>query len=199
MTTTIPDSIHPSDLPEIGQPLVDGTFFARHWLNGKEYAYIDLGKSAEFTGEWGEYGQNVDGAASYRDGASNTVAMAEAGSPIAKQALEIGVGVFIPSALELALLFSAKQAGELPGFSDRWYWSSSQCSATTPSARSSATATRTTATRITTSVSAPSARFSSFSNSLLQSISLQAIRGTVTHRRVRPEACREAPAACHFL
>lgn len=127
--TTIPDSIHPSDLPEIGQPLGDGAFFGRHWLNGKEYAYIDLGKSAEFTGEWGEYGQDVGGAVSYRDGASNTVAMAEAGSPIAKQALEIGAGVFIPSALELALLFSAKQAGELSGFSDRWYWSSSQYSA----------------------------------------------------------------------
>ncbi|HHJ2018942.1 TPA: hypothetical protein ACQGW1_006900, partial [Pseudomonas aeruginosa] len=55
--------------------------------------------------------------------------MAEAGSPIAKQALEIGEGVFIPSVLELALLFSAKQAGELSGFADRWYWSSSQYSA----------------------------------------------------------------------
>ncbi|HBP1684330.1 TPA: DUF1566 domain-containing protein [Pseudomonas aeruginosa] len=129
MSTTIPDSIHPSDLPEIGQPLADGTFFARQWLNGKEYAYVDLGKSAEFTGEWGEYGQDVDSAVSYRDGASNTVAMAEAGSPIAKQALEIGEGVFIPSALELALLFSAKQAGELSGFADRWYWSSSQYAA----------------------------------------------------------------------
>ncbi|BDR25977.1 hypothetical protein RVBP17_0200 [Pseudomonas phage sp. 30-3] len=129
MSTTIPDSIHPSDLPEIGLPLADGTFFARHWLNGKEYAYVDLGKSAEFTGEWGEYGQDVLGAVSYRDGASNTVAMAEAGSPIAKQAMEIGEGVFIPSVLELALLFSAKQAGELSGFADRWYWSSSQDSA----------------------------------------------------------------------
>ncbi|MFP6378328.1 hypothetical protein VST40_33190, partial [Pseudomonas aeruginosa] len=29
MSTTIPDSIHPSDLPEIGQTLADGTFFAR--------------------------------------------------------------------------------------------------------------------------------------------------------------------------
>ncbi|EOZ0486001.1 hypothetical protein ACQGZ5_000242 [Pseudomonas aeruginosa] len=126
--TTIPDSIHPSDLPEIGQPLADGIFFARQWLNGKEYAYVDIGKCAEFTGEWGEYGQDVDRAVNYRDGASNTVAMAEAGSPIAKQALEIGEGVFIPSALELALLFSAKQAGELSGFADRWYWSSSQYS-----------------------------------------------------------------------
>lgn len=129
MSTIIPDSIHPSDLPEIGQPLADGTFFARQWLNGKEYAYVDLGKSAEFTGEWGEYGQDVNGAASYRDGASNTVAMAEAGSPIAKQAMATGEGVFIPSVLELALLFSAKQAGELSGFADRWYWSSSQYSA----------------------------------------------------------------------
>lgn len=129
MSTTIPDSIHPSDLPEIGQPLADGTLFARQWLNDKEYAYVDLGKSAEFTGEWGEYGQDVDGAVSYRDGASNTVAMAEAGSPIAKYAMEIGEGVFIPSVLELALLFSAKQAGELSGFADCWYWSSSQYSA----------------------------------------------------------------------
>ncbi|HHJ1495613.1 TPA: hypothetical protein ACQGQ1_000947 [Pseudomonas aeruginosa] len=197
--TTIPDSIHPSELPEIGQPLADGTFFARHWLNGKEYAYIDLGKSAEFTGEWGEYGQDVGGAVSYRDGASNTVAMAEAGSPIAKQALEIGAGIFIPSALELALLFSAKQAGELSGFSDRWYWSSSQYSANGAFFTSSSAAARAPTPRVTPSVSAPSARFSSFSNSLLQSISPQAIRGTVTHRRVRPEACREAPAACHFL
>ncbi|HFX0821095.1 TPA: hypothetical protein ACIDY5_004311 [Pseudomonas aeruginosa] len=129
--TTIQDSIHQNDLPEIGQPLADGTFFVRHWLNGKEYAYVDLGKSAEFAGEWGEYDQDVDGAVSYRDGASNTVAMAEAGSPIAKQAMEIGEGVFIPSILELALLFSAKQAGELSGFADRWYWSSSQYSANT--------------------------------------------------------------------
>lgn len=197
--TTIPDSIHPSDLPEIGQPLADGTFFGRHWLNGKEYAYIDLGKSAEFTGEWGEYGQNVDGAASYRDGASNTAAMAEAGSPIARQALEIGAGVFIPSALELALLFSAKQAGELPGFRIAGTGRVRSTPPTSPSTRPSTTATRSATASFTPSVSAPSARLSSFSNSLLQSISPQAIRGTVTHRRVRPEACREAPAACHFI
>ncbi|WP_368373390.1 hypothetical protein AB3W22_15740 [Pseudomonas aeruginosa] len=128
MSNAITDSIHWIDLPEIGQTLADGIFFARQWLKGKEYAYVDLGKSAEFTGEWGEYGHDVGGAVSYRDGASNTVAMAEAGSPIAKQAMEIGEGVFIPSVLELALLFSAKQAGELSGFADRWYWSSSQYS-----------------------------------------------------------------------
>lgn len=61
MTTAIPDSINPSDLPEIGHSMTDGIFFAHHWLNGKEYAYIDLGQGAEFTGEWGGYGRTLLG------------------------------------------------------------------------------------------------------------------------------------------
>lgn len=120
--------IKAADLPAIGQALADGVLYSRAWLDGKEYAYVDLGKDREFAGEWGESGQDVEGAQSYRDGAANTIAMAEAGSPIAKQALEIGEGVFIPSALELASLYAAKQAGEIDGLQDRWYWSSSQCS-----------------------------------------------------------------------
>lgn len=122
-------SIKAAELPAIGQALADGIFAYRYWLNGSEYAFIDLGAEREFAGEWGEYGEDVEGATSYRDGAANTAAMAEAGSPIAKQALEIGDGVFIPSALELQALYAAKQAGEISGFQDRWYWSSSQYSA----------------------------------------------------------------------
>lgn len=120
--------IKAADLPAIGQALADGVFANRYWLNGLECALVDLGKGREFTGEWGEYGFNVEGASSYRDGAANTIALAEAGSPIAKLALEIGEGVFIPSAMELAALYAAKQAGEIDGFQDRWYWSSSQYS-----------------------------------------------------------------------
>lgn len=120
--------IKAADLPAIGQALADGVFANRYWLNGLEYALVDLGSAREFTGEWGEYGFNVEGAPSYRDGAANTIAMAEAGSPIAKLALEIGEGVFIPSAMELAALYAATQAGEIDGFQDRWYWSSSQYS-----------------------------------------------------------------------
>ncbi|GJN50812.1 hypothetical protein [Pseudomonas tohonis] len=120
--------IKEADLPAIGQVLTDGIFANRYWLNGLEYALVDLGKDREFSGEWGEYGQDVEGAQSYRDGAANTIAMAEAGSPIAKLALEIGEGVFIPSALELAALYAAKLTGEIEGFRDRWYWSSSQYS-----------------------------------------------------------------------
>ncbi|WP_337056325.1 hypothetical protein [Pseudomonas sp. USHLN015] len=120
--------IKAADLPAIGQALADGIFANRYWLNGLEYALVDLGKDREFSGEWGEYGQDVEGAQSYRDGAANTIAMAEAGSPIAKLALEIGEGVFIPSVLELASLYAAKQAGEIEGFQERWYWSSTQYS-----------------------------------------------------------------------
>ncbi|MBD9573769.1 hypothetical protein IB260_00475 [Pseudomonas sp. PDM23] len=122
-------TIKAAELPAIGQALADGIFAYRYWLNGSEYASVDLGAEREFVGEWGEYDQDVDGATSYRDGAANTVAMVEAGSPIAKQAMELGEGVFIPSALELAGLYAAKQAGEISGFQDRWYWSSSQSSA----------------------------------------------------------------------
>lgn len=122
-------SIKAAELPTIGQALADGIFAYRYWLNGSEYALVDLGAEREFVGEWGEYGQDVEGASSYRDGAANTIAMVEAGSPIAKQAMELGEGVFIPSTLELAGLYAAKQAGEINGFQDRWYWSSSQYSA----------------------------------------------------------------------
>lgn len=122
-------TIKATELPAVGQALADGIFAYRYWLNGSEYALIDLGAEREFAGEWGEYDQDVEGAISYRDGASNTFAMAEAGSPIAKRAMEIGEGVFIPAALELQALYAAKQAGELSGFQDRWYWSSSQYSA----------------------------------------------------------------------
>lgn len=121
-------AIKAEDLPAIGQVLADGIFYSRTWLNGVEYAYVALGKEHEFTGEWGKYGQNVSGAISYRDGAANTIAMAEAGSPIAKRVLGIAEGAFIPSALELATLYAAKQAGEIDGFEDGWFWSSSQYS-----------------------------------------------------------------------
>ncbi|MEL7937631.1 hypothetical protein [Pseudomonas delhiensis] len=128
--TKVITTILAAELPTIGQPLADGIFATRYWLNGVERALIDLGADREFTGKWGEYGINVEGATSFRDGAANTIAMVEAGSPIAKLAMEIGEGVFIPSALELNLLFAAKDAGEIGSFQDRWYWSSSQYSST---------------------------------------------------------------------
>ncbi|MCY1408304.1 hypothetical protein D3C76_421640 [compost metagenome] len=131
---TTPAAIAAADLPAFGQPLADGIFVTRYWLNGVEYALIELGAEQEFEGEWSERDQSVEGAKSYSDGLANTVAMAEAGSLIARKTLEIGEGVFIPAALELNLLFAANDAGEISSFEDphlnRWYWSSSKLSAT---------------------------------------------------------------------
>ena len=95
--------ISATELPERGQPLAGGVFVTRYWLNGQERALILL--PDEFFGEWGEYGEEAAGTGSYSDGEANTRAMAEAGSEIAKKALELGA--FIPSNLEGQLLMAA--------------------------------------------------------------------------------------------
>lgn len=128
MTDTIPSVIAAADLPQPGQPLAGGTFVTRYWLNDQERALVLLPASAEFSGEWGKYGEEVPGAASYSDGEANTRAMVEAGSPIATKALELGA--FIPSCLEGQLVMAAKHAGLITDLrEDRWYWLSSQYSA----------------------------------------------------------------------
>ena len=113
------------DLPERGQPLAGGTFFARYWLNGEERALVLL--DDELTGRWGEYGQEVAGAKSYSDGAANTRAMAKAGSDLAAKVLELEA--HIPSHLEAALLMSAKADGLVKLCEDHWHWLSTQYSA----------------------------------------------------------------------
>ena len=114
-----------ADLPELGQPLAGGKFFARQWINGKEHALIlpDI----EFSGVWGEYGVDIAGASSYSDGEANTRAMAEAGSEIAIKALELGL--FIPSCLQGQLLMAAKSEGLVELREDRWHHLSTQYSA----------------------------------------------------------------------
>ncbi|UFQ02217.1 hypothetical protein [Pseudomonas fitomaticsae] len=125
MTQHAQQSVAAADLPERGQPLAGGTFFARYWLNGEERALVLLDE--ELTGAWGEYGQVVAGAKSYSDGAANTRAMAEAGSALAVKVLELGA--HIPSHLEGALMMSAKADGVITLREDRWHWLSTQYSA----------------------------------------------------------------------
>ncbi|MDU9391889.1 hypothetical protein [Pseudomonas sp. zfem002] len=114
-----------SDLPALGQPLLGGVFAARYWLNGQERALILL--SDEFQGIWGEYGVEIAGANSYSDGYANTVAMAEAGSVIAKKVLALDL--HIPSCLEGQLLMAAKAEGLVTLRHDRFHWLSTQYSA----------------------------------------------------------------------
>ena len=119
-----------ADLPALGAPLGGGFFAARYWLDGYEYALIDLGADAEVVGEWGDL-DDVFGASSQSDGWANTAAMASSACAIALQIAPTFPDAFIPSPLELQLLFVAKKAGILSGFVDTWYWSSKQYSANT--------------------------------------------------------------------
>ncbi|MBK3465828.1 hypothetical protein [Pseudomonas sp. MF6776] len=125
MTQHAQQSVAAADLPERGQPLAGGTFVNRYWLNGEERALVLLDN--ELIGTWGKYGEDIAGAKSLSDGAANTRAMAEAGSDIAAQALELDA--HIPSYLEGALLMAAKSEGLVTLREDRWHWLSSQFSA----------------------------------------------------------------------
>lgn len=125
MTQANQQVIAASDLPALGQPLLGGVFAARYWLNGQERALIL--PSDEFEGIWGEYGVEIPGAGSYSDGYANTLAMAEAGSEIAKKALELDA--YIPSCLEGQLLMAAKAEGLVTLREDRWHHLSTQYSA----------------------------------------------------------------------
>ena len=125
MTQHAQQSVVAADLPERGQPLAGGTFVTRYWLNGEERALVLLDN--ELIGTWGKYGEDVAGAKSLSDGATNTRAMAEAGSDIAVKALELDA--HIPSYIEGALLMAAKAEGVVTLREDRWHWVSSQFSA----------------------------------------------------------------------
>lgn len=121
-------TVSAAELPERGQPLAGGTFVERYWLNDQERALVLLGAEHEFLGAYGEYGKDITGAGHYVDGEANTRAMAEAGSEIAKKALELGA--FIPSCLEGQLIMAAKHAGLITDLrEDRFYWLSTQFSA----------------------------------------------------------------------
>lgn len=125
MTQANQQVIAATDLPALGQPLLGGIFAARYWLNGQERALIL--PADEFEGAWGEYGAEVPGAGSYSDGYANTASMAEAGSEIAKKALELDL--YIPSCLEGQLLMAAKADGLVHLRHDRFHWLSTQYSA----------------------------------------------------------------------
>lgn len=111
---------------EIGDRVDGHVVFARHWIGGKEFALAYLGAAADIEGAWGKREQEV--ATTHGDGLTNTQAMAEAGSKLAKKAIE--AGAYIPSVAECHLLKCAKDMGLVPDLrEDVRYWTSTQYSA----------------------------------------------------------------------
>ena len=81
-------------VPEIGQPFGGGFFTGIYQQDGKRYAVITAPAAYEQEGEWGEYGEKIEGARSLTDSRSNTEAMAAAGSELAKKVLALEIGGF---------------------------------------------------------------------------------------------------------
>lgn len=79
---------------QIGQAYGGGFVTGFYQQDGKRYAVITAPASYELAGEWGEYGQKVDGASSLTDSRANTEAMAAAGSVIAQKVLGLDIEGF---------------------------------------------------------------------------------------------------------
>ncbi|BAK75782.1 hypothetical protein NH8B_0950 [Pseudogulbenkiania sp. NH8B] len=106
--TTIAAPVQTPTIP--GTPFAGGFYVGRFQIDGQQYALIVSPKTAgTLTGKWGEFGQDVPGARSYNDGRANTLAMAEAGSELAQQALALNINGlddwYIPSRDELELCY----------------------------------------------------------------------------------------------
>ncbi|WP_433886649.1 DUF1566 domain-containing protein [Pseudomonas vranovensis] len=81
-------------LPEIGQAFGGGFFSGITIENGQRFASITAGAEHELVGEWGKYGEKIEGADSFTDSRSNTEAMAAAGSELAQKVLALDIGGF---------------------------------------------------------------------------------------------------------
>lgn len=83
-------------IPEIGQPFGGGFFsgITRDPDTGKRYLNITAGAEHELEGEWGKYGEKIEGADSFTNSRANTEAMAASGSELAQQVLALEIGGF---------------------------------------------------------------------------------------------------------
>src|SRR5579859_1575922 len=71
--------------------------------------------------QWGEYGKEIKGANSHRDGLANTEAMLAAGNSLAKEARKHGPDAYVPSLCELGQI-----RANFPAAPKTWFWSSTQ-------------------------------------------------------------------------
>ncbi|MDR6580138.1 DUF1566 domain-containing protein [Pseudomonas extremaustralis] len=101
-----------SNIPAtFGSPFMGGFYAGRLQIHDAEYALIvsprDTGTLEDAV--WGKYGHSVDGARSYNDGLTNTIAMKEAGSKAAEWALQLNIAGYtdwyLPSRDELELCY----------------------------------------------------------------------------------------------
>ncbi|MBF8651324.1 hypothetical protein IRZ81_10975 [Pseudomonas putida] len=140
-------AINPAALPGVGQPLGGGFYAGRIFFDGAEYAVIDAGREFETVAQWWDQPGprvTVRGAVSFHDGYTNTLAMAEAGSAIARKVLSMTIrgqrGWHLPSIEQLQVMRAnllqlddwgrywtmQRAGGPAQAFTRSEYWSSTQ-------------------------------------------------------------------------
>lgn len=93
----------------IGAAIQGGFFAGLITIGWETYALVVAPKEGETVSTWHDSMTSVPGAESYNDGVSNTAAMLEAGSPLAKWARGLSIGGhddwYLPSRDELELMY----------------------------------------------------------------------------------------------
>ena len=125
-------------LPEVGTPF-GGGFLANRFFVGDAAFGLIVSPAAEGDFDhtpWNESLKMVKGALSYNDGRWNTLAMAEAGSKLARRCLDLRIGGYddwyLLSRQEGLMAFhelrnvAAFQEGGPEAFKEEYYWTSSQ-------------------------------------------------------------------------
>ena len=82
--------------PAIDQAYGGGfvTGITRDPVTGKRFLHITAGAEHELVGDWGKYGEKIEGADSFTDSLANTQAMAAAGSDLAAKVLDLNIDGF---------------------------------------------------------------------------------------------------------
>ncbi|HEU0283363.1 MAG TPA: hypothetical protein VFQ99_06225, partial [Gallionella sp.] len=99
--------------PAIGTPMEGGFFSGRIRINEQEFNLIVAPKAEgeHPDAEWNESSKVIEGAKSYFDGLSNTNAMVQSGSDLAKWARDLRINDrddwYLPAQDELELLYRA--------------------------------------------------------------------------------------------
>lgn len=122
-------------LPALGAAIHGGLFHGVLLVDGQLWGEVTAPKAeGEISGlAWHPKYKDVPGAASTFDGLANTIAMAAAGSPLAKAVRELRIGGFddwyLPARGGQLLQWDLKPLlPEAETFEDAWYWSSTQYS-----------------------------------------------------------------------
>ncbi|QZA99259.1 DUF1566 domain-containing protein [Pseudomonas mandelii] len=111
-------------IPEIGQPFGGGFFsgITRDPDTGKRHLNITAGAEHELEGEWGKYGEKIEGADSFTNSRANTEAMAAAGSKLAQQVLALDIGGFTDWAIPARDVQELQYRHFKPTTEDNWQY-----------------------------------------------------------------------------